>query len=67
MPDENDDPSEINEFGRLADFISGSVPENEFRNFGAENRKRSAEFSSSIQRIDKPFSNCENVIERSLI
>lgn len=37
VPDENDDPSEISEFGRLADFISGRVPENELRNFGAAN------------------------------
>lgn len=40
VPDENDDPSEMSEFGRLADFISGRVPEKEFRNFGAVNRRK---------------------------
>lgn len=36
VPDENDEPSEMIEFGRCVDFIaSGSAPENEFRNLGA--------------------------------
>lgn len=39
VPDENDEPSEIRELGRRADFISGRVPENEFRNFGATRNK----------------------------
>lgn len=67
VPDENDDPSEMSELGRLADFISGSVPENEFRNFGAANRQKFSKFHSENSSIHKPFSNCENVIDRSLI
>lgn len=38
VPDENDDPSEITEFGRRVDLISGNVPEKELRNFGAINK-----------------------------
>lgn len=46
VPDENDDPSEMSELGRRADFISGSVPENEFRNFGAANRVERSRFAT---------------------
>lgn len=70
VPDENDDPSEMSEFGRLADFISGRVPEKEFRNFGAVNRRKKNCHHMGAQWWHKfrlPFSNCENVIDRSLI
>lgn len=42
VPDENDEPSEIIEFGRcvLLVFSAIIVPENEFRNFGAEIRDK---------------------------
>lgn len=41
VPDENDEPNEIIEFGRRVDlFISGSVPEKEFRNFGATKKEK---------------------------
>lgn len=36
VPEENDDPSEITEFGRRVDLTSGKVPEKELRNFGAK-------------------------------
>lgn len=47
VPDENDDPREMSELGRLADFISGSVPEKEFRNFGAATKRKKFKVSIS--------------------
>lgn len=35
-PPDDDELSEMIEFGRRADFISGNVPTNELRNLGAE-------------------------------
>lgn len=58
VPDENDDPREISELGRLADFISGKVPENEFRNFGAASIQITLNTPVSTPHSQhKPFSN----------
>lgn len=46
VPDENDEPSDMIELGRWDILImSGITPENELRNFGAGNGKKSNERS----------------------
>lgn len=73
LDDENDEPIE---FDRREVFTSGSIVENECFNFGAIHReefliKVATKFIQKkkwkIERFSVPLSNCDSVIERSLI
>jgi hypothetical protein len=69
--DDDDELNEIIELGRLDDFISGSVPINEFRNLGAEIDKSVPKiiimYHLKYYSTFSPFPNWNILIERSLI
>jgi hypothetical protein len=68
-PDEADELRDIMELGRRDDFMSGSVPTKELRNFGAESEKKlsvSVGFDCVVSLV-LPLPSCEKLIERSLI
>jgi hypothetical protein len=48
-PDDADELNDIIEFGRRADFTSGSVPANELRNFGATRGITKNQFIAQIK------------------
>lgn len=68
--DENDDPSEMIEFGRCTIFVfSEIVVENELRSFGAKICYTIIIINATfvISYHHQPFSSCEKLTERSLI